>query len=133
MKSGNKYKIGMSRNPLQRLKVLKTGNPDIDILLCCEKDRVSEKALHRMFKHRRTEGEWFNLTKSDIKICKNLMGKKSNNKQSEGKVSCTYHLHESTRKMIQEKSFTLGVAQNKLIEDAILEKYLNKETEDGRS
>ena len=129
MKSNNKYKIGMSDSPLSRLKTLKIGNPNIAIVLCCEKDKVSEKVLHRMFKHRRIEGEWFNLTKSDIEICKNLMGKKLP-RQAEGKVSCTFHLRESTRKMLQEKSFRLHVAQSKLIEDAILKLCLNKETED---
>ena len=122
MKSGSQYKIGKSEDTLSRLKALQTGNPDIKIILCCEESKVSEKTLHNMFSHKRGEGEWFSLTASDIKICKNLMGDKLP-KQKTGKVSCTYHLHESTRKIIQEKSFHLNIPQNKLVEDAILEIY----------
>ena len=122
MKSGNKYKIGKSEDTSSRLKALQTGNPDIKIILCCEESKVSEKTLHNMFSHKRGEGEWFSLTASDIKICKNLMGDKLP-KQKAGKVSCTFHLYESTRKIIQEKSFHLNIPQNKLVEDAILEKY----------
>ena len=123
MKSGNKYKIGKSEDTSKRLKALQTGNPDINLILSCEESKVSEKALHNMFSHKRVSGEWFSLTASDIQICKNLMGDKLPS-QKNGKVSCTFHLYESTRRMIQEKSFTLKIPQNKLVEDAILEKYL---------
>ena len=124
MKSGNKYKIGRSGNTPERLKSLKTGNPDIEILLYCLEGRVSEKTLHNMFAHRRGGGEWFSLTDSDITICKNLMGKcvklpQQDKNRADGKVSCTYWITPELKEAVRVCSFFSGLTKTELAEEAL--------------
>lgn len=71
VKSGETYKIGKSKDPENRLKTLQTGashkfevvamieTPDCDTL---------EKQFHKCFIHKRTHGEWFNLTPDDVEF-----------------------------------------------------------------
>lgn len=57
MFDGNLYKIGKSKNPEQRLKQLKTGNPRIELIAIT--DKIEEKFLHDRFYQNRVNGEWF--------------------------------------------------------------------------
>ena len=60
------YKVGISKNPNQRLKNLQTGHAvKLKIHALKETDAVKTKMLetiiHHNIKHHRTNGEWFNL------------------------------------------------------------------------
>jgi hypothetical protein len=69
MFDGNYYKIGKSKNPLMRLKALKTGNPNIELLAYT--DKIEEKYLHNRFFESKIGGEWFNLSKEKLKSLMN--------------------------------------------------------------
>lgn len=59
-------KIGMSDDPVSRLKTLQTGNPfRLHIRLMVQSDRSLEGLLHRHFKDVRTQGEWFDFGDAD--------------------------------------------------------------------
>ena len=53
-------KIGISRNPKERLKYLQTASPvELELMLCIEGDRDLERLIHGAFADDRAEGEWF--------------------------------------------------------------------------
>ena len=59
------YKIGIAKNPKQRLKQLQTGNSDkLTLIETYESEFASkiESALHHWYGHARSEGEWFDLS-----------------------------------------------------------------------
>lgn len=60
-----KYKIGIAKNPKQRIKQLQTGNSDkLTIIETYQSENAStiESALHSHYGHVRNEGEWFDLS-----------------------------------------------------------------------
>lgn len=65
MYDGEKYKIGKSKNPEERLSQLKTGNPSCILVLKTKK--LSEKLMHSLFREKRLSREWFYLTDKDVK------------------------------------------------------------------
>jgi len=74
-----KYKIGIAKNPTQRIKQLQTGNSDkLVIIETYQSENASkiETALHNHYGHLRNEGEWFDLSISDeakfINKCKQI-------------------------------------------------------------
>lgn len=54
---GNYYKIGKTNNVDNRLRQLKTHNPEITLIGLT--DLYSEELLHKKFKDYRVKGEWF--------------------------------------------------------------------------
>ncbi|MEV7925969.1 GIY-YIG nuclease family protein [Kitasatospora sp. NPDC088779] len=55
-------KIGVAKNPMQRLRELQTGSPGkLDVLWLVEGTRALEKALHGRLSAYRARGEWFDL------------------------------------------------------------------------
>ena len=73
------YKIGIAKNPKQRIKQLQTGNSDkLTIIETYESENASkiESTLHNQYAHLRNEGEWFDLSISDeahfIEKCKQI-------------------------------------------------------------
>lgn len=59
------YKIGIAKNPKQRLKQLQTGNSDTLTLIeeyQSEYASKIESTLHNQYNHARNEGEWFDLS-----------------------------------------------------------------------
>ena len=63
-----KYKIGIAKNPTQRIKQLQTGNSDkLVIIETYQSENASkiESTLHNQYSHLRNEGEWFDLSVSD--------------------------------------------------------------------
>lgn len=70
MTDGRKYKIGLSIDPKKRLDSMKTANPDIRLI--CYSKNIPEKFLHDYFFGQRYKGEWFDLSKFDISIIKEL-------------------------------------------------------------
>lgn len=71
------YKIGKSVNPKRRHRTLLHDDPFIELFFVIDKN--IEKKLHKKYKNKRLKGEWFNLTKEDIKNIKDEYTK--NNKQ----------------------------------------------------
>ena len=62
------YKIGKSINPEQREKTLQRERPNISVIKIWDKN--IEKRLHSDYKDYRVRGEWFDLTKIQVKyIC----------------------------------------------------------------
>ena len=82
MRNDKLYKIGKSIDVGRRLKTFKTSNPKIELMMTCDEGKVKERELHRMFKHRKNEGEWFALSSSDLEICKSMMGTNTKTKRS---------------------------------------------------
>jgi len=78
----NTHKIGISVNPIKRIKQLQTGSPDIIEMICSYESEYASKiesTLHRRFTLNRLKGEWFEikLSKEEFldeckKIDKNL-------------------------------------------------------------
>lgn len=59
------YKIGITKNPKQRLKQLQTGNSDTLTLIETYQSEYASKiesSLHNQYNHVRNEGEWFDLS-----------------------------------------------------------------------
>jgi len=63
--NNGKYKIGIAKNPSQRIKQLQTGNSDkLQLIETYQSENASkiESTLHNRFGHLRNEGEWFDLS-----------------------------------------------------------------------
>jgi len=63
--NNGKYKIGIAKNPTQRIQQLQTGNSDkLQIIETYQSENASkiETALHNRYGHVRNHGEWFNLS-----------------------------------------------------------------------
>jgi hypothetical protein len=63
-----RYKIGIAKNPNQRIKQLQTGNSDrLELIDVYQSENASkiESALHFQYNHVRQHGEWFDLSVSD--------------------------------------------------------------------
>jgi hypothetical protein len=59
-RAGNKVKIGISKNPRQRLGSIKTGSSSkVRIYYVTPGDAQKERDLHKLFSEYRVNGEWF--------------------------------------------------------------------------
>lgn len=74
-----KYKIGIAKNPSQRIKQLQTGNSDkLQIIETYQSENASkiESALHHRYAHVRNEGEWFDMSITEevsfVEQCRNI-------------------------------------------------------------
>lgn len=59
------YKIGVSKNPTERLRTHQTSNPfQLKLVGIYETERAFqiEKILHRRYSYAKKEGEWFDLS-----------------------------------------------------------------------
>tara|TARA_R110000803_G_C11927489_1_gene315052 strand:+ start:43 stop:1068 length:1026 start_codon:yes stop_codon:yes gene_type:complete len=62
------YKIGNSKTPLEREKTLQSEKPTLESIKIFQNNH--EKTLHYNYKKQRVRGEWFDLTKTQVKyIC----------------------------------------------------------------
>lgn len=64
LKTGEFYKIGMTKNVQKRITTLQTATPHkIELLAYKESDNAcdDEKTAHKLFKDYRVSGEWFKL------------------------------------------------------------------------
>jgi len=64
------YKIGKATDPKGRLKALRTGNPNIELVHVIEYN--CENKLHKKFKAQRSHGEWYQLFVDDVNTIKEL-------------------------------------------------------------
>lgn len=63
-------KIGISKNPQSRLRSLQTGHPsklflNHSIEVPDDRVRLLERMIHQDLSHRRTNGEWFDLSPTE--------------------------------------------------------------------
>jgi len=72
MESGQAIKIGISKNPEDRLKQLAIGNSDIKLIFkkLYKNAAKKEESLHKRFGNKRIYGEWYSLAKEDIDYIK---------------------------------------------------------------
>ena len=77
---GQYYKIGMTTGEAhKRMKEIQTMNPrKLEVIYQMEMNFPYdyERLLHDLFKHKRLKGEWFELTKEDIPIIKDVLNNK---------------------------------------------------------
>ena len=81
LSSNGLYKIGISNKPEKRLKQLKTGNPNIQLVCYSQKVFFAqwlEKHLHKLFSKDKVNGEWFKLKEESILTLKKLLSNLSN-------------------------------------------------------
>lgn len=70
---GLSVKIGVARNPHQRLKELQTGHDfQLELLATAPAHVALEPALHQRFAHVRMTGEWFQLTSEIARFIEDL-------------------------------------------------------------
>jgi hypothetical protein len=74
-----RYKIGIAKNPKQRIRQLQTGNSDeLTLIETYQSENASkiETALHNRFSHVRQSGEWFDLSITEevkfIEMCRSI-------------------------------------------------------------
>jgi hypothetical protein len=68
------HKIGRSANPRARERTLQAEVPSYKLIWQSDfVDIELEKTIHNKFASKRIRGEWFNLTKDDIKYIKDLV------------------------------------------------------------
>lgn len=66
----NTYKIGRSKHPYKRTQLFASQPPydhEIIYILKVDDDKYFEKHYHRLFKNKRLKGEYFKLSKEDLK------------------------------------------------------------------
>lgn len=67
---GSHYKVGRSKNPKQRARLLFNSLPGLQVEIIhtfiCEHVQAGEQLLHDHFADKRTQGEWFALEDSDV-------------------------------------------------------------------
>lgn len=133
VKCGGFYKIGKSKNhPSARVKNMKTGNP-FEIELSgyatfedpSEMDRA-EKILHKKYRDFNVNGEWFKLSKSELKrvfddlncdrveFFENTFDQnKEINKELSKKKGCYFRVLKSRNKKIKITKRNLSLLENK--------------------
>jgi len=78
----NLYKIGISKNPEERVKQLQTANGvKLDLIkqFKTEFDYKLERVLHRHFQSKKTIGEFFELNENDVKEFTSLCESRESN------------------------------------------------------
>ncbi len=90
VKSGDKFKIGFTNQAIdKRINNLQTGSPTkINLVMYFESDtpNLLEKQLHRVFKNKRLDGEWFSLNQFDIDELSSMDGAILNDYEDEGVI-----------------------------------------------
>lgn len=62
------YKIGISKNPKMREGTLQSQEPDVALVGSWDKQSDNERDWHNYFSDYRLRGEWFKLTKTQVKM-----------------------------------------------------------------
>jgi hypothetical protein len=74
----NFYKIGSTKNLVDRMKNYNTHNPNeivLELYRLVNNYQTLEKLLHETFSAKRVRGEWFELTSSDLDEIQKIMEK----------------------------------------------------------
>ncbi len=62
------YKIGYSSNPKHRESTLQSEEPEVELIWSTPGTEEDEKAMHAYYDQKRVRGEWFKLTKRDVRV-----------------------------------------------------------------
>jgi hypothetical protein len=110
LKANNFYKIGITKNKVSnRVRVLQTGCPfKIEIFDTFEtrNDLSVENALHKIFRNKRTYGEWFELLNEDIEKLYSTIDyiqnftKENDNMFLTTKESIIYNMNKNENKIV---------------------------------
>jgi DNA modification methylase len=107
-KSNENIKIGISSYPEDRIKQLKTGNPNIELLVELSGGRELEKILHNKFKDINIGGEWFGvdsvLLSKIIDYAKRESERLKTTKHQISKIASVGHDTITRVKKIEEKA-----------------------------
>lgn len=71
------YKIGLTVNPVTRLRQLRAGSPHdlaFEILAPCDDIYRIESVLHTQYANQRIKGEWFTLSADDLTDIRTTLG-----------------------------------------------------------
>ena len=73
------YKIGYSKNVKQRLSVLRKYSPvELNVVMECfvKNAEAAEKSLHKIFRRKRSHGEWYFLNLCEVSNLESLIPKR---------------------------------------------------------
>ena len=75
-RAGNRYKIGISKDPQRRLYDLSASPLPIEFVWSLQVGNASmlEGQLHKIFQEKRAHGEWFELSREDVAWIKKWAG-----------------------------------------------------------
>jgi len=76
-------KIGFSKSPEARERTLQSQDPMLEILRTWPGCMATEKFLHQHFAAKRVRGEWFSLSKSDLKTLNSLVMERQESNRSQ--------------------------------------------------
>jgi hypothetical protein len=99
--SGREVKIGLAKNPPQRIAEMRVARPDIRLLGDIPGDREAERKFQNYFPKERIGGEWFRLTRKVEGALNNLL---VSNKEA--------HAPTVPRKLVQRKPVVHNIANN---------------------
>lgn len=114
------YKIGSSKNPSYREKTLQSQIPNTEIVKVWDKN--IEKMLHNLYNKERVRGEWFNLTKTQVRyICTNKFNslKKDKNVNSLNPKSKLDKKKYTVKQYAGLKNVTVGAVYKAIREDRV--------------
>ncbi|MGB5961597.1 MAG: GIY-YIG nuclease family protein [Coleofasciculaceae cyanobacterium] len=104
------YKIGISNNPKERFDTLKNQSPYpqrvVDCIQCSDKT-ATENVFHSVYAPRRKHGEWFKLSKSELKQVKHLMEVFAKHPEWDEKDQYEYALKTNSKKFKLNRSYII--------------------------
>jgi hypothetical protein len=104
--SGTEVKIGISNNPRNRIRGMRTVRPDIKLLADIPGDQETEAYLHQRFREFRITGEWFHYTKEIEDFVRGAHRTSSALKTEEERFL--------TRKLLSERWKQYGYSENSI-------------------
>tara|TARA_A100001015_G_C15040744_1_gene739494 strand:- start:4283 stop:4741 length:459 start_codon:yes stop_codon:yes gene_type:complete len=123
MRSGDEYKIGKAKSPDSRLKKLKPGRPDIELLADCDEAIVSEAALHKTYASKNIQGEWFKLSDTDVQSITEIM--ESDTTSVNPTVNACLVFPVDIRNKLQMVASLLDQSQSKIVTE-LVSNYLER-------
>jgi len=106
------YKIGISKTPKERFDTLKNQSPYPQrVVKCiqCSNMSTTENVFHSIYATKRRHGEWFKLSKSDLKQVKELMKVFAKNPNWDDKSQYEYALKLKSKKFKVNRYYIIGV------------------------
>lgn len=105
-------KIGFSKHPRCRLKVLQTGCPgQIELLGCIECNRSEERQWHEKLKEFRIHGEWF---RGEPRVLEEIERALSDSEPLEELEAGPHVIHKNSVYTISQAAAYLGLAKGTL-------------------
>jgi hypothetical protein len=105
------YKIGISKTPKERFDNLKNQSPYPQrVVKCIQCSNMSntENVFHSIYASKRRHGEWFKLSKSELKQVNHLMEIFANNPNWDDKSQYNYALRLQSKKFKLNRYYIIG-------------------------